>query len=77
MTSKAVRTAAYATAMVTIMISGILVINVGAKYIYVSTLRDSPLLTSRCWRACGYWLAIVSGLWVLGFLCSQLIPVSS
>ncbi|KAH6682918.1 transmembrane amino acid transporter protein-domain-containing protein [Halenospora varia] len=73
MTKWPISTISYAIAMVTIMISGVLVINVGAKYVYMSYLRDSPLLTSKGLRARGIWIGIVACMWILGFLVSQLI----
>lgn len=74
MTTHTVTIIAYAFAFVTIMISGVLAVNVGAKYVYVSSLRNSPLLTSGGWRAHGIWIAIVSMHWVVGFIVSQLVP---
>jgi hypothetical protein len=65
---------AYAFALVTIIISGILAANIGAKYLYVHTLRDSPLLTSNGWKARFIWIGIVSLVWGVAFLVSQLIP---
>lgn len=69
-------TAAYAISLVTMFISGVFIINVGAKYIYISQLRNSPLLTSKGLRARGIWCGIVASLWICGFIISQLIPVS-
>jgi hypothetical protein len=65
---------AYAFALVTIIISGILAANIGAKYLYVHTLRDSSLLTSNGWKARFIWIGIVSLVWFVAFLVSQLIP---
>lgn len=65
---------AYAFALVTIIISGILAANIGAKYLYVHSLRDSPLLTSNGWKARFIWIGIVSLVWGVAFLVSQLIP---
>jgi hypothetical protein len=77
MTSTPVRITAYSIAMITIMVSGILAVNIGAKYLYVATLRDSPLLTSKSMKAQGIWLGLVTGIWVAGFLVAELIPVSA
>ncbi|KAL1406657.1 hypothetical protein Q8F55_008363 [Vanrija albida] len=66
--------AAYAIAMVTIMVSGILGANVGIKYIYVTTLRNSPLLTSKSLKAQMYWMLMVAIMWIAGFILSELIP---
>ena len=65
---------AYAFALVTIIISGILAANIGAKYLYVHTLRDSALLTSNGWKSRFIWIGIVSLVWFVAFLISQLIP---
>jgi hypothetical protein len=74
MTSRPVTITAYALALVTIMVSGILAVNVGAKYLYVSLLRNSPLLTSNGWKSHGIWIALVSLMWIVGFIVSQLVP---
>jgi len=74
MTSTPVRITAYSIALVTIMVSGILGANVGAKYIYVTTLRGSKLLTSTSWKAQFTWIGMVSLVWVVGFIFSELIP---
>jgi hypothetical protein len=74
MTSRTVTIVAYALAFVTIMISGVLAVNVGAKYCYVTLLRDSPLLTSGGWRAQAVWIALVAMHWFVGFIVSQLVP---
>lgn len=74
MTARAVTIVAYSFAFITIMISGVLAVNVGAKYVYVTSLRNSPLLTSGGWKAHGIWIAIVSMHWFVGFIVSQLVP---
>ena len=65
---------AYAFALVTIMVSGILGANVGTKYLYMSTLRHSTLLTSRGLKAWLAWMSMVVVMWIVGFIVSQLIP---
>lgn len=65
---------AYAFALVTIIISGILGTNIGTKYLYVSVLRDSPLLTSKGTKSWLIWMAMNFFMWIVGFLVSQLIP---
>lgn len=74
MTTTAVRITAYSIALITIMVSGILGANVGAKYLYVSTLRNSALLTSTSWKAQFYWIGCVALTWIVGFVFSELIP---
>lgn len=66
--------AAYSLAMVTIIISGVVAVNVGVKYLYVNLLRNSPLLTSKGWRARGVWLVLLCAYWTVGFIVAELIP---
>lgn len=47
MTHKPVRITAYAFGLVTILISGVVAVNVGAKYAYMTLFRHSPILTSE------------------------------
>lgn len=74
MTASTVRITAYSIALITIMVSGILGANVGAKYLYVNTLRNSSLLTSKSWKAQLVWMGMVALVWVVGFIFSELIP---
>jgi hypothetical protein len=74
MIPKTPRIIAYAFALVTIIVSGIVAVNVGAKYTYVALFRNSPMLTSRSWKAQGAWLAIIAGAWIIGFVLAELIP---
>ncbi|OCF30529.1 hypothetical protein I317_03293 [Kwoniella heveanensis CBS 569] len=77
MTQRPVQIAAWSVALVTLMISGILVVNVAAKYLYVNSLRSSPLLTSKGLRARLIWVGFVSAIWIAGFVVCQLIPFFS
>ncbi|TKA51779.1 hypothetical protein B0A53_05465 [Rhodotorula sp. CCFEE 5036] len=77
MTSRTVECVAYAFALVTIIVSGIVAANVGAKYLYTSLFRHSPLLTSKSWKAQGAWLAIIFSVWLAGFVFAELIPFFS
>jgi len=74
MTTHTVAIVSYAFALVTIMVSGILGTNIGAKYLYMTWLRNSPLLTSRGTRAWLAWMGMICLMWIVGFLVSQLIP---
>lgn len=74
MTSHPVSTTAYALAYVTIIVSGVVAVNVGAKLLYVMLLRDSPLLTSGSWKAQLWWVGIVLGMWIVGWVLAELIP---
>ncbi|GHJ86239.1 hypothetical protein NliqN6_2641 [Naganishia liquefaciens] len=74
MTSHPVSTTAYALAYVTIIVSGVVAVNVGAKLLYVMWLRDSPLLTSGSWKAQLWWIGIVIGMWIIGWVLAELIP---
>ncbi|POY73092.1 hypothetical protein BMF94_3930 [Rhodotorula taiwanensis] len=77
MTTRKVEIVAYAFAFVTIIVSGIVAANVGAKYLYTSLFRHSPLLTSKSWKAQGAWLAIIAVVWSVGFVLAELIPFFS
>lgn len=66
--------AGYSIAMVTIIISGVVAVNVGVKYLYVNLLRNSPLLTSKGWRARMVWFGLLMVYWVVGFIVAELIP---
>jgi hypothetical protein len=74
MLSRTLTTVSYTFALVTIIISGVIAANIGAKYLYVHSLRDSPLLTSSGWKAHGIWIGVVSLIWTVAFLISQLVP---
>ncbi|GAA6044098.1 hypothetical protein JCM8097_008434 [Rhodosporidiobolus ruineniae] len=67
----------YAFALVTIIVSGIVAVNVGAKFAYVSFFRGSPLLVSRGWKAQGAWVGIVAAMYAIGFVLAELIPFFS
>ncbi|GAA5903552.1 hypothetical protein JCM6882_002982 [Rhodosporidiobolus microsporus] len=77
MTHGAIRIVAYAFALVTIVVSGIVAVNVGAKYAYVTLFRGSPILTSRGWKAQGCWIGIIAGMWLIGWVLAELIPFFS
>ncbi|WVR04882.1 hypothetical protein IAU60_001894 [Kwoniella sp. DSM 27419] len=74
MTTKPVRITAYAFALVTIMISGIVGVNVGAKYLYIIAFRKSKLLTSKNIRAKLGWIGLVAFMWTAAFVLAELIP---
>lgn len=74
MLSRTLTIVSYSFALVTIIISGVIAANIGAKYLYVHSLRDSPLLTSNGWKAHFIWIGVVSTIWVVAFLISQLVP---
>ncbi|GAA6022596.1 hypothetical protein JCM10207_003918 [Rhodosporidiobolus poonsookiae] len=73
-TAPTLRITAYGFALVTIIVSGIVAVNVGAKYFYVSLFRNTPILTSKSWKAQSYWLAILAAIWVFAFVIAELIP---
>lgn len=74
MLSRTLTIVSYTFALITIIISGVIAANIGAKYLYVHSLRDSPLLTSSGWKAHFIWIAVVSLIWTVAFLVSQLVP---
>ena len=74
MTTRPLAITAYSFALVTIIISGVVAVNIGAKYFYVTQLRGTRLLTSGGWKAQFIWVGIVCGMWILGFIFAELIP---
>lgn len=64
-----------AFALVTIIVSGIVACNVGAKFWYTTSLRNSALLTSKGGQL--VWLAIIGAMWTVGFVLAELIPFFS
>ncbi|GAA5988698.1 hypothetical protein JCM11641_006508 [Rhodosporidiobolus odoratus] len=74
MTPRTTAIISYAFALVTIIVSGIVAVNVGAKFAYVAFFRNSPMLTSRSWKAQGAWVAIVCSMYIIGFILAELIP---
>ncbi|GAA5863281.1 hypothetical protein JCM8547_002887 [Rhodosporidiobolus lusitaniae] len=68
------RIVAYAFALVTIIVSGVVAVNVGAKYAFVAIFRDTPILTSKGFKAKASWTLILVGMWVVGFVLAELIP---
>ncbi|GAA5843755.1 hypothetical protein JCM11251_006797, partial [Rhodosporidiobolus azoricus] len=77
MTHGAIRIVAYAFALVTIVVSGIVAVNVGAKFAYVAFFRNSPVLTSRGWDAQLWWISIIATMWIIGWVLAELIPFFS
>ncbi|GAA6039393.1 hypothetical protein JCM8097_002834 [Rhodosporidiobolus ruineniae] len=77
MTTHKIAVISYAFALVTILASGVVAVNVGAKYAYVTLLRDSPLLTSRGWKAQGTWIGIIAVMYAVGFVIAELVPFFS
>ncbi|XAO27182.1 hypothetical protein I312_106024 [Cryptococcus bacillisporus CA1280] len=74
MTTRPVRITAYSIALVTIMISGIIAVNVGAKYLYIVVFRRKDLLTSPSIKARLSWVGLVAFMWTVGFIIAELIP---
>ncbi|BGP43404.1 hypothetical protein JCM10449v2_007439 [Rhodotorula kratochvilovae] len=74
MTEHKLAIASYAFALVTIIVSGIVAVNVGAKFFYTVLFRNSPLLTSSSWTAQGAWLAIIFAMYGVAFILAELIP---
>ncbi|KAL0241923.1 hypothetical protein I308_106097 [Cryptococcus tetragattii IND107] len=74
MTTRPVRITAYSIALVTIMISGIIAVNVGAKCLYIVVFRRKDLLTSPSIKARLSWVGLVAFMWTVGFIIAELIP---
>ncbi|BGP13483.1 hypothetical protein JCM10213v2_001403 [Rhodosporidiobolus nylandii] len=74
MTDRTTAIISYAFALVTIIVSGIVAVNVGAKFFYVQMFRDSPMLVSKSWKAQGAWIGIIVAMYAVGFVLAELIP---
>ncbi|GAA5923084.1 hypothetical protein JCM3775_007431 [Rhodotorula graminis] len=74
MTKHKLAIASYAFALVTIIVSGIVAVNVGAKFFYTQLFRNSSILTSDSWAAQLYWLAIIFSMYGVAFVIAELIP---
>ncbi|GJN93988.1 hypothetical protein Rhopal_007051-T1 [Rhodotorula paludigena] len=74
MTKRTLAIISYAFALVTIIVSGIVAVNVGAKFFYTELFRNSPMLTSNSWKAQGAWLAIIGTIYTVAFIIAELIP---
>ncbi|KZV72461.1 hypothetical protein PENSPDRAFT_663740 [Peniophora sp. CONT] len=77
MTSKPVRITAYAIALVSIIISGVVASYVGAKFIYTTMFRGTDRLTSNSKRNWAIWVLICVSIWTAGWLIAELIPFFS
>ncbi|ODO11992.1 hypothetical protein I350_00776 [Cryptococcus amylolentus CBS 6273] len=74
MTTKPVKITAWVFAEAMNMLSGIISVNVGAKYLYIIVFRKKDLLTSNSWKARISWVGLVSLMWVIGFVIAEVIP---
>lgn len=70
-----VKIAAYAVGFVGLWVSGCLYLHVGAKYIFVRILRDSPHLQADTWVHWSTWLGCTGGLGAVAFILAQAIPI--
>ncbi|TIB15669.1 hypothetical protein E3P89_00573 [Wallemia ichthyophaga] len=72
-----VEIAAYAIAMVSIIVAGVLPALVGIKQLWLEFFREKPMLTSNNWKAQAIWTALAFVTWMLALVLAQLIPFFS
>ncbi|KAI0031432.1 transmembrane amino acid transporter protein-domain-containing protein [Vararia minispora EC-137] len=77
MTSRPVRITAYAIALISIVISGVVASYVGAKFIFMTLFRGSDRLTSSSRSTWAAWILICACIWTVGWLIAELIPFFS
>ncbi|TIB02576.1 hypothetical protein E3P94_00943 [Wallemia ichthyophaga] len=70
-------TAAYAIALISITISGVIPALNGIKQIWVEAFRGKKMLTSNDWKTYTTWIALAFTTWMIGFFLAQLIPFFS
>ncbi|TIC03116.1 hypothetical protein E3Q10_00770 [Wallemia mellicola] len=90
--SHKVETIAYAIAMISIIVSGIIPVLTGLKQLWLELFRGKPMLTSNSWKANALWVFMAFITWMIGkrvlsslffsdkpqgFILSQLIPFFS
>lgn len=68
-----VATAAYAIAMPTIVLAGVINVLVSGKF-FVTNLLHPDYLTSETVRGRLIWYAVVFGIWAISFVIAQLVP---
>ncbi|TIB81366.1 hypothetical protein E3Q22_01165 [Wallemia mellicola] len=89
--SHKVETIAYAIAMISIIVSGVIPVLNGLKQLWLELFRGKPMLTSNGWKANALWIFMAFVTWMFGkcvlylfaffdnqgFVLSQLIPFFS
>lgn len=70
-----VRKVAWALAIPTIIVAGVVYGHVASKYIYVRLFRGTEHLSSRSWFATLVWAGIVFILWFIAWVIAESIPV--
>ncbi|TIC25869.1 hypothetical protein E3Q08_01530 [Wallemia mellicola] len=75
--SHKIETIAYAIAMISIIVAGVIPALNGLKQLWLELFRGKPMLTSNSWKANALWIFMAFITWMLGFLLSQLIPFFS
>ena len=74
MTARPVMITAYAIALISIFVAGVVPVAAGAKLVYVQAFRHSKRLTEKSWRMRFAWMGIVGAFWILGWVIANLIP---
>ncbi|TIB73353.1 hypothetical protein E3Q22_04349 [Wallemia mellicola] len=77
MTARPVMITAYAIALISIFVAGVVPVAAGAKLVYVQAFRHSKRLTEKSWRMRFAWMGIVGSFWILGWVIANLIPFFS
>lgn len=60
-----------------IVIAGVIYGQVAGKYIYVRLFRGTDHMQKRNFKSIGSWVAIITVLWILGWIIAEAIPVFS
>ncbi|TIA72508.1 hypothetical protein E3P92_02188 [Wallemia ichthyophaga] len=77
MTARPVMITAYAIALISIFVAGVVPVAAGAKLVYVQAFRHSERLTEKSWRMRFAWMGIVGSFWIFGWVIANLIPFFS
>ena len=73
--SSVVSKVAFGLAIGTIVIAGVIIGHVAAKYIYVRVFRGTTRMNEKSLLSYGTWMLIVLGLWTLAWIIAEAIPV--
>lgn len=70
----AYKTASFAFVIVPTIVIGVIYANVTAKFIYFRILRKSRHAHSNILLGWGAWVAVMAGIWAIGFVFAEIIP---
>lgn len=72
--SPVVTQAAFALAIPTIIISGVVNGNVACKYIYIRMWKGTNVIHQKSFKSLGSWVAICTALWIIAWILAESIP---